>query len=570
MLRESIEKRKAIYQAWVDKASEEEKPERQCAYIRWLCRNDLYALAKFTGHNKLITRFHRPLCDQVSLMNWKIIEQNILPPPPKDYNMLSFKEVGELPQPQRLFLLFRSAFKTTIDITLHTIQLLLIFPEIHIALSHNTQVNASDILEGIKNLFLNTMLKDYFPEYVPEAKDWGNKTGFSVACRKGYIMKGDNVEAIGIGTEVTGRKYHIFKNDDIVTEKSVTNEIQLKQSRDYLELHKSLFVNPSIRVEDYCGTKYHFADAYATLEENLEVQNVITPLLKENAEGDILWDGKKYDCVLPEMFSKEGIANLMGDSYVFSCQYMLRPHDPKKIKFTEDMIQTFTSIPDGLNYYLVVDPADSEEKRACYTAMKVIGVDHDDNWYWVDGIFDKIDDRARIDAAIRLALKWNVFEVLWEAISFGRTDARNFERRRREVMGLNHCQVRQIKANKKSKDDRILGLNDRYSRRKVFWPPKLLYYSHFEGKVIDIVRAQELEFRDFPLCSHKDLLDAESFMLQLDLIKGDKAKKPEVSKFAHIKDTNDRAITELFWRDFDKWKKNGFRSPSEMYAGDNL
>ena len=502
-LRQSIENQVRLLDVAIEETHKKEDIDR-LAYerVRWLCRNDLYFLGLFTGHNKFIVPFHRDLCDKVSLMNWQIVRLGIMPPSPY---MLAINEVvdnkDELGKFQRLFLYFRSAFKTTIDITLHTIQLLLNFPEIHIALSHNTQINASDILEGIKNLFLNTKLKTYFPEYVPHSKEWGNKTGFSVACRRNFIMKGDNLEAIGIGTEVTGRKYHIFKNDDIVTEKSVTNEEQLKQSRDYLELHKSLFVNPSIRVEDYCGTKYHFADAYSTLEENPEVETLKVPLIKDNK------------CVLPEMFSDEGIKGLMADSYIWSCQYMLEPQDPKKIKFTKEMIQTYLHIPEGLNYYLLVDPADSEEKRACYTAMKIIGVDCDDNWFWVDGLFDKIDDRERIDEAIRLALKWNAFEVLWESISFGRTDARNFERRRREVSGLKHCQVREIKASRMSKDDRILGLNDRYSRHKVFWPPKMLFYSRFEGKTIDIVRAQEYEFLGFPLVSHKDLLDAESFLL---------------------------------------------------------
>jgi len=555
-LREAIDRKVQLWDNAIRQASNENVGIRLLRdKKRWLCRNDLYFLAQFTGHDKLIEHFHKPFCDHVSLMNWRVVNLGMMPP---SEGMLRVDEVDELGKYQRLFLYFRSAFKTTIDITLHTIQLLLNFPEIHIALSHNTQVNASDILEGIKNLFLTTELARIFPEYIPNSKEWGNKTGFSVACRRDFVMKGDNLEAIGIGTEVTGRKYHIFKNDDIVTEKSVTNEEQLKQSRDYLELHKSLFVNPSVRVEDYCGTKYHFADAYSALEENSEVETLKVPLLK---------NGK---CVLPEMFSEEGIKGLKEDAYIFNCQYQLNPEDPKKVKFTKGMIQTYTSIPQGLNYYLLVDPADSEEKRACYTAMKVIGIDNEENWYWTDGLFDKIDDRERIDEAIRLALKWNAFEVLWESISFGRTDARNFERRRREVSGLKHCQVREIKASRTSKDDRILGLNDRYSRHKIFWPPKMLYYSRFEGKTIDIVKAQEYEFLGFPLVSHKDLLDAESFMLQIDLIKGDKIAKPEVSKFAHIKDPVQRGNTEVFWHGWDKWKENGFRAPEEMQMVDNL
>lgn len=535
---------------------------------RWLCRNDLFFLGQVTGHTKFIDPFHRDLCEKVSLMNWQIVNLGIMPP---SEDMLGINEVvdktDELGKLQRLFLLFRSAFKTTIITKLHTAQLLLNFPDLHIAISHNTQINASDNLVSVKNLFQTTKIKDWFPEYVPKTRDWGNASGFSVACRKNYTMTGDNVEAIGIGTEVTGRKYHIFKNDDIVTDKSVTNEEQLKQSRDYIELHKSLFVNPSIRVEDYSGTKYHFADAYSTLEENPNVETIKIRLLEPDVNGKTDWKQKKHRCVLPELFSEDGIKGLTSDEYIFNCQYQLNPEDPKKIKFTREMIQTFTSIPDGLNYYLVVDPADSDEKRACYTAMKVFGIDAKDNWYWVDGLFDKIDDRERIDEAVRLAGKWKVFEILWENISFGRTDCRNLERRRRELKEAT-WQVREINASRISKDDRILGLNDRYSRHKIFWLPTLMYYSKFEGKTIDLVRKQEYEFLGFPLVSHKDLLDAESFLLQIDLIKGDKVEV-KASKYAHIKNPIQRGITQVFWKEWDKDKENGFASTNEAMAGDD-
>lgn len=545
---------------------------------RWQCRNDLFFLGNLLGFklwkpgaiNGFVSPFHQDLCDKASLLNWQIVRYKIFSP--SEY-MLSLDDVcddvSELGKTRRLFLAFRSAYKSTIITKLHTIQLLLNFPDIHIFISHNTQINASDILVNIKQLFLNPALKSLFPEYIPNTKDWGNQTGFSVACRKDFVMTGDSVEAIGINTEVTGRKVHIFKNDDIVTEASVSNEEQLRQSNKYLDTHKSLFVNPSFIIEDYSETKYHFADATTTLENDPDVETIKIQLLKQDSSGEILWQGKKHICVLPEHFTKEGIgieqiSGLMKNPDEFNLQYMLNPDSPRRKKFTREMIQTISHIPEGLNYYLLVDPADSEEKRACYTAMKVIGVDHDDNWYWVDGLFDKIDDRQRIDEAIFLAKKWRVFEVLWESLSFGRTDCRNFERASRLVPShlRSWSAIREIGASKTSKDDRILGLNDRYSRRKIFWLEKILYYSKFEGKTIDLVAAQEYEFLGFPLVSHKDLLDAESFMLQIDLIKGDRVKAREVSKFAHIKDPVQRGNTEVFWHNWEIWEKNGFGEPS--------
>lgn len=568
-LRQAIENKSQLF----DKKFLEAKNNVQAALIlrekkRWLCKNDLYFLGTLTGHSKFIEHFHKSFCDKVSLINWQVINKGLFKQPE---DLLTIDEVvdnvSELGKSRRLFLKFRSAFKSTIVTKISIVQLLLNFPDIHIAISHNTQINASDILVSVRNLFLTTELKKLFPEYIPRTKDWGNTLGFSVANRKDFVMTGDNVEAIGINTEVTGRKYHIFKNDDIVTEKSVTNEEQLRQSLQFIEMHKSLFVNPSSPIEDYSDTTYHFADATIMLQEDADVETDLQKLLEEDTQGDIVWQNKKYRCVLPELFTpegigKEGVSGLMKDVDIFNLQYMLNPQSPRKVKFTRQMIRTFTSIPKGLNYYLVVDPADSEEKRACYTAMKVIGIDSEENWYWVDGVFDKIDDLQRIEEAVRLAQEWNVYEVLWEKLSFGRTDCRNLERRRREIPNAK-WQVREISASRISKDDRILGLNDRYSRGKVFWAPKMYYYSHFEGKTIDIVQAQIYEFLGFPLVSHKDLLDAESFLLQIDTIKGDKVSV-ESSKFSHIKDPIQRGNTEVFWNDFNTWKENGFRTPEQM------
>lgn len=586
-LRQSINKQIALF----DNAIRQAKSEKVALILlrdkkRWLCRNDLYYLGLLTGHLEwkegspkpigFVKRFHEPFCEQVSLMNWQLIDKGLFTQPE---GLLKIEDVvdsaADLGKSRRLFLKFRSAYKSTIVTKLHIIQLLLNFPDIHICISHNTQINASDILISIKRLFLTTDLKRLFPEYLPNTRDWGNNTGFSLANRKDFVMTGDNVEAIGINTEVIGRKFHVFKNDDIVTDKSVTNEEQLRQSIQYVEMHKSLFVNPSLPIEDYSDTTYHYADATIVLQEDPDVETHKQEALIEDESGDVVWQDKKYRRVIPEHHSieglgKEGVSGLMKDPDIFNLQYMLNPASPRKVKFTKGMIQTFDFIPEGLNYYLMVDPADSEEKRACYTAMKVIGIDKDEDWYWVDGVFDKIDDRERIDLAIELALKWNVFEVLWENLSFGRTDCRNYERERRKHPGIT-AQIREINASRTSKDDRILGLNDRYSRKKVWWPPKLNYYSKFEGKVIDIVKAQEYEFLGFPLVSHKDLLDAESFLLQIDTIKGDGFQSKKESQFANIKDPVQRGTTEVFWNDWNTWKNNGFAEPAAVgLFNDNL
>ena len=506
-------------------------------YKRWLCRNDLFFLTCITGHEKIAQwgDFYRPFCDDVSLMNWKVVELKIHP---KSEGML---EVDfDIPM-QRLYLKYRGYYKTTVVTICHTAQLLLNFNNIHVVLCHNKQRTSSDNLVAIKNLFLNRpklsketleMVKreygvwsgltiaDLFPECIPDGKEWGSAEKFSLANRTDKQRPEDNIEAVGVDTEITGGHWQVAKKNDLVTEKSVNTEDQIKKTLDWdSRFNKGHFDQLNQPLQDYEGTRYHHVDLYSLLKNNPQIKLSETTIIKDM---DKFREGDDSQIAHPERYNRKDIEDLMNDMWVFMCQLMLRPEDPEKNQFNKGMIQYFDTIPEGCFNYLLIDPATAKKKKSDYTVMLVVSVIviNDKVCKFIrDGIRDKIDSKKRVDTAIELSKKYDVKGIGWEAIGFQETDCFYFEEKRRKE-GLRTIAT-EIKSHATAKEDRIRGLIPEYASGEWYWPEKgkIVRKSQFSGKAYDLTEQLELELVDFPLSQHDDLFDAQTFLNRLDIQK---------------------------------------------------
>jgi len=212
------------------------------------------------------------------------------------------------------------------------------------------------------------------------------------------------------------------------------------------------------------------------------------------------------------------------------CQMMLKPEDPAKKQFRIEMIQYFTEIVSGMNYYLLIDPASSRKKKSDFTVMLVIGVIKDGVKtikYVVDGIRDKIDPKKRVDTALQLAMQWNVKGIGWESIGFQDTDIYYFEEERRKKRF--YITPEEIKSHKVSKEDRIRALVPEYASQEWFWPEKgkLVKNSVFDGKSYDITEELEHELVNFPMSQHDDLMDAMSFLNRINFNAPESKEKPQ-------------------------------------------
>jgi len=373
-LRQSIEKKVEQFDREIAGA----QSRKVALYInrekkRWLCRNDLFYLCGLAGNDKIIQYpdYYQPFCDEVSLMNWKIVQLNMHIP---SDGMLAINEVaepGELAFLQRMYLCYRTFYKTTIISKVHSLQLLLNFANIHIVLAHNKQDNSSANLVAIKNYFLTTEVGRLFPEYIPKGKEWGNMTGFSLANRTDWGRDEDSIEAVGVDTEITGRHYQIAKKNDLVTEKSVNTEEQIKKTLDWDErFNIGHFDDPQIKLQDYEGTRYHYADLYSVKKNDPSIKLMEVPLLKDYDPKNISTENISN----PQRFTLEGVNDLKKDIWVFMCQMLLKPEDPARMQFNTNMITYFNVTPQDCNFYLLVDPASARKKKSDYTVILVVGI----------------------------------------------------------------------------------------------------------------------------------------------------------------------------------------------------
>jgi len=294
--------------------------------LRNACKTDLFFLAKYIlGYKEMNDKIHKPLCDIVQSVNPIIEALRDKKPLPhalkaKEAHRLGDWVTFEEKSKERLFNMFRGSFKTTIISISHTIQLMLLWPDIRILIaSHKKEGGSGEILYAIKRHFIsNECFRRLFPDYCPQPNtvgliEWGTSERVTLVNRNPSCAWPEaTIEIAGSTTDVTGRHYDYIKNDDLVTRDSVTNETMIAKTREFKALQKFLFNQPEWGITDVIGTPYHFNDLYSNLRKSKGITKVLIPAL--NMEGSPTF---------PERFTKEGLEAIRNDpsmgSYEFSC-----------------------------------------------------------------------------------------------------------------------------------------------------------------------------------------------------------------------------------------------------------
>lgn len=421
----------------------------------------------------------------------------------------------------RLFLMFRGSFKTTIISIAHTIQLMLINPNVRILIaSHKKEGGSQEILGAIKQHFMqNTRFRNLFPEYCPRPNqmgtiEWGTTERVTLPNRSQFaIYPEETIEISGMTTDNTGRHYDVIKGDDLVTKDSVTNETMLEKTENYNSLLKFLFNQPEWGILDYVGTPYHFADLYASLREQEGITKVIIPILDKDGNS-----------TFPQRFTEEGINKIKSDpsmtSYVFSCQYLLNPVPVEDQIFRPEWWKTRgffyepDQLPINLSYYVFVDPANKQKKKSDYTCLCVAGLDANYEWWVIDLIRDKLDVDGRANLVIESCMKRKLHKVFYESVGFQNTDIsiiKNYCKAKQY-----YIEVEEMKFTSQSKEDRIRALQPKFQHTTIHFPKSYPYYSKYENRTIDMIPIFNKEAWMFPKTDHDDMLDCLSNICKVD------------------------------------------------------
>lgn len=401
----------------------------------------------------------------------------------------------------------RFHYKSSIITFGKTVQDILTNRELTVGIFSYNRPTAKKFLRQIKSeLESNTLLKSLFPDVLWEdptkqAPKWSEDEGIIVR-RKGN-PKEPTLSAHGLVDSMpTGAHFMLRIYDDVVTQDSITPDMIEKTNRAW-ELSLPLGMEGG-KVR-YIGTIYHFNDTYRLIQSRGAAKPRIYAATEDGTP-----DGKSV------LVSEEYLQQLrreMGSSS-FSSQMLQNPKADETQGFKRTWLR-FHKGSDGamMNKYILVDPASEKKTTSDYTAIVVIGLSGDNNYYLMDAIRDRLNLTQRADHIFRLHKKWKPLSVGYEKYGLQSDIEHLQDRMQRESY---HFDVRPLGGQMK-KNDRIRQLLPIFENSR-FYLPDTIFKTLYDGRTVDIVEQfLNEEYDAFPVPVHDDMLDAMARIVDPEL-----------------------------------------------------
>lgn len=315
-------------------------------------------------------------------------------------------------------------------------------PTVRVLYISSTANLAIKQLKFIKDILTSDIYRFYWPEMVNADENFREKwTESEIAVdhpsRKAEAIRDPTIFTAGLTTGITGMHCDIAVLDDVV----VKENAYTLEGRDKVQGQYSLLssIEGAEGREWAVGTRYHPKDLYNDLSQMTyeiyddEGEITATESLYEVFErqvenrgdgtGEFLWprqqryDGKWFGFDA-SILSKKRAQYL--DKLQFRAQYYNDPNDPDSAPIDKSLFQyydpKFLTRSNGkwyykhtrLNVFAAVDFAFSLSRKADYTAIVVVGVDGNQNYYVLEierFRTDKISDY--FEKVLRLHQKWD-------------------------------------------------------------------------------------------------------------------------------------------------------------------
>ena len=300
-------------------------------------------------------------------------------------------------------------------------------------------------LHFIKNVMTSRVYMKYWPDMINQ--DEGKRERWTTSeiivdhpARKAEGIRDPSIKAVGLTTNITGFHATNIKLDDIVVPGNAYTEDGRQKVANLVSQLAS--IKEPEAVTDCVGTRYHPKDQYDLFlkqaykiynddNEVVEEEYVWDSFVKQVEEDGVFWwprtrrpDGKTYGF---DMNVLSRIKAEYEDKTQFFAQYYNNPNDPEECRIKPEKFQYFDpkflkNINDRwwigdrvLNVYAGIDFAFSTRRKADYTALAVVGIDSDNNYYVLEIDRFKSDRIADyFDAILRAHRKWGFRKIRCE------------------------------------------------------------------------------------------------------------------------------------------------------------
>lgn len=223
-------------------------------------------------------------------------------------------------------------------------------------------------------------------------------------------------------------------------------------------------------------------------------------------------------------------------TYIFSNQMMNRIIPEGEQDFKKDWLKYYDELPERKNTFCFIDPAISQEDDADFTAVVIIDVDVNNDWYL------RAAKRYKITATKILGLIFQIYEkfkpkmIGIESVAYQKAlfhFLKEEMRRRNTYIPVHDYHP----GTEKTKEDRIRGLVPRFEWGNIFIARGL---DDFED-----------EYLKFPRARHDDLMDALASVQEI-------AYAPSIKKeVTHVPAANSPEYEKWYIEQIKKGKKPG-------------
>jgi len=371
-----------------------------------------------------------------------------------------------------------------------------------------TRPIAKQFLAQIKREFeSNEGLRGLFPDVIwqnpdKEAPVWSLDAGI-ILKRKSNPKEG-TVEAHGlVDGQPTSKHFYLSIYDDVVTIENVRSPQMIEKTTEAWALSLNLGSEHGLR--RYIGTRYHYNDSYAEMMRRGAAKPRIHPA---TIDGSI--DGE------PVLMTRESLAQKRRDmgSYVFNSQMLQSPAADESQGFKRDWLEFHECSTWGnMNVYILVDPANEKKKTSDFTAITVVGLSADNNFYILEWVRDKLSLTERADVLFMLHRKYKPLNVGYERYGMQADIAHIKDLQNR----VNYrFKITELGGNL-SKIDRVRKLIPLFESHRIYLPISQ-NRTNIEGRTEDLTQAFiNEEYLNFPVSLHDDMLDSLARITDEDL-----------------------------------------------------
>lgn len=460
----------------------------------------------------------------------------------------------------------RGHYKSTIITFAKTIQDVLEDPELTVGIfSYSRQTAMKFLAQIMQELQRNENLKTCFPDVLwwnpdREAPRWSLDKG--IVVKRQSNPKEATVEAWGlVEGQPTGVHFKLLIMDDMIEQRNVTSEDQIRKATEAWELADNLGVGDGT-IKRYVGTRYLLGDTYQTMIDRKVVKVRLHPATHNGRE-----DGKPV-FLSQKTWNEKRILQRS----TLAAQMLQNPAAGKQAMFEASWLRFYEIRPVTLNVYIMADPSRGRTARSDRTAIAVIGIDAQGNKYLLDGARHRMKLSERWKMLLQLFQKWREAPgVQMVRVGYERygqqSDDEYFQEQMQKLPADDQFAIDELAwphEGANSKKDRVQRLQPDFEVGKFFLPPIIRHpefgesYWRFnatdqkldylpaqgltklmrameangqtfripkaivrrdeEGNIYDVTHALMQEMQVFPFGAHDDLVDATARIYDMEPI----------------------------------------------------